>query len=184
MRNPALEPLDVLVGEWNLTLTDAWFLESRDVRQQGRATARWLGDAFIELEAEMEGEHVWHFVLGHSDPNEELVALYHDPRPTSRLFHMTFTGDEWTLHREDPDFHQRFVAHVSADRIHGRWDASEDRGASWRKDFDLIFERTAKRDNRPNDTDRIGQTEGRVAAPVLQEMTRGKRAGQTADERD
>ena len=60
MRNPALEPLDVLVGGWNLTLTDAWFLESRDVRQQGRATARWLGDAFIELEAEMEGEHVWH----------------------------------------------------------------------------------------------------------------------------
>jgi hypothetical protein len=62
---------------------------------------------------------------------------------------MTFTGDAWTPHREDPDFHQRFVAHVSADRIDGRWDASEDRDASWRKDFDLIFERTAKRDSRP-----------------------------------
>jgi hypothetical protein len=149
VRNPALETLDVLVGEWALTLTDAWFLESRDVRQQGRATARWLGDAFIELEAEMEGEHVWHFVLGHSDANEQLVALYHDPRPTSRLYHMTFTGDDWTLHREDPDFHQRLVAHVSADRIHGHWDASEDRGATWRKDFDLIFERTTTRDGRP-----------------------------------
>jgi hypothetical protein len=39
VRNPALEPLDVLVGEWTLTLTDAWFLESRDVRQHGHATA-------------------------------------------------------------------------------------------------------------------------------------------------
>jgi hypothetical protein len=143
VRNPALEPLDVLVGEWNLTLTDAWFLESRDVRQHGHATARWLGDAFIELEAELEGEHVWHFVLGRSDANEQLVALYHDPRPTSRLYHMSFTGDDWALHREDPDFHQRFVARVSADRIEGRWDASEDQGATWRKDFDLIFERTA-----------------------------------------
>jgi hypothetical protein len=67
VRNPALEPLDVLVGEWTLTLTDAWFLESRDVRQNGHA-ARWLGDAFIGLHADLEGEHVWHFVLGRSNP--------------------------------------------------------------------------------------------------------------------
>jgi hypothetical protein len=50
VRNPALEPLDVLVGEWTLTLTDAWFLESRTVRQHGHATARRLGDAVIEVE--------------------------------------------------------------------------------------------------------------------------------------
>jgi len=64
----------VLVGEWALPLTDAWFLESRDVRQHSRATGRWLGDAFIELEAEMEGEHVWHLVLGRSDAIEQLIA--------------------------------------------------------------------------------------------------------------
>jgi hypothetical protein len=46
----------------------------------------------------MEGEHVWHFVFGRSDANEQLLALYHDPRPTSRLFCMAFTGDEWTMH--------------------------------------------------------------------------------------
>jgi hypothetical protein len=143
VRNPSLEPLDVLVGDWDLTLSDAWFLESRDVRQRGRATVRWLGDAFVELAAEMEGEHIWHLVLGRSDATDQLVALYHDPRPTSRLFQMTFTGDEWTMHREDPDFHQRFVARVGADRIDGHWDASEDEGATWRKDFDLTFERTA-----------------------------------------
>lgn len=148
MRNPVLEPLDVLIGDWNLILTDAWFLESRDLRQHGRARARWLGDAFIELEAEMEGQPVWHFVLGRSDANEQLVALYHDPRPTSRVFRMDFVGDEWTLHRADPDFHQRFVGRVSANRIDGRWDASEDQGATWRKDFDLIFERTDPRHGR------------------------------------
>jgi hypothetical protein len=141
MRNPSLEALDVLVGDWTLTLTDSWFLESRDVTQRGRASARWLGDAFIELEAELEGAPLWHFVFGRSDANDELVVLYHDPRPTSRLFHMTVADRHWTLLREDPDFHQRFVGTVSPDRIDGRWEASDDQGASWRKDFDLIFER-------------------------------------------
>ncbi len=144
MRNPAVDALGALVGEWSLTLTDAWFLESREIRQHGHASVRWLGDAFVELEAELEGTPMWHLVFGRSDPTDQLVALYHDPRPTSRLFGMTFAGDEWEMLREDPDFHQRFVATVTGDRIDGRWDASEDQGATWRKDFDLIFERLAR----------------------------------------
>jgi hypothetical protein len=90
VRNPAVEALDVLVGDWDLTLTDAWFLGSRDVRQHGRATVRWLGEAFVELAAEMDENPVWHIVFGRSDPGNQLLALYHDPRPTSRLYRMTF----------------------------------------------------------------------------------------------
>ena len=30
MRKQALEPLDVLAGEWELTLTNSWFPESLD----------------------------------------------------------------------------------------------------------------------------------------------------------
>ena len=142
MRNPAVEALDVLVGEWDLTLTDAWFLDSPDVRQHGHASVRWLGDAFIELEAELNGEPTWHFVIGRSDPEDQLYALYHDPRPTSRLFRVTFTGDEWTMWREDPDMHQRFASTVTRDRIDSGAYASDDDGATWRKDFDLIFDRT------------------------------------------
>ena len=82
MRNPALEAMDGLIGEWNLTLSDCWFLESLEAEQHGRAVFRWLGDAFIELTVEMEGAHIWHFVFGRSDVNEQLFALYHDPRPT------------------------------------------------------------------------------------------------------
>jgi hypothetical protein len=141
MRNPALEPLDVLIGEWSLTLTNAWFLDSLDVELHGRATARWLGDAFVELETNLEGETLWHFAFGRTDANGDLVAMYHDPRPTSRLFGMTFVEGEWTLLRQDPDFHQRFVATVTPARIDGHWDASDDGGATWRKDFDVIFER-------------------------------------------
>jgi hypothetical protein len=38
--------------------------------------------------------------------------------------------------------HQRFIAEVEQDRILGRWEASDDLGATWRKDFDLTFQRT------------------------------------------
>jgi hypothetical protein len=141
MRNAAVEALDMLVGDWTLTLTNAWFLESLDETQYGRASARWLGDAFVELEAELGGEPTWRFVFGSNDPEEQLIALYHDPRPTSRRFHMEFGNGEWTMLREDPDFHQRFLATVASDRIEGHWDASDDAGITWRKDFDLIFDR-------------------------------------------
>ncbi|MDG6106341.1 hypothetical protein Daura_19550 [Dactylosporangium aurantiacum] len=142
MRNPDVEALDVLVGEWKLTIADAWFLEPPGTKQHGSATARWIGDAFVELRAELNGEHMWHFMFGRSDANGQLVTLYHDPRPTSRVFRTTFAGGEWVMLREDPDFHQRFVATVTADRIDGHWDASQDAGVTWRKDFDLIFERS------------------------------------------
>ena len=141
MRNPVLEQLDALVGEWRLTLTDCWCLESLEAEQHGHATIAWVGEAFITLAAEMEGEHIWDFVFGRSDVNDRLVALYHDPRPTSRLFEMTYGDGAWTMHREDPDMHQRFIAEVSADRVAGRWEASDDAGKTWRKDFDLFFDR-------------------------------------------
>jgi hypothetical protein len=54
---------------------------------------------------------------------------------------MSFDGERWMFTREDPDFHQRFIAEVGQDRVVGRWEASEDAGRTWRKDFDLIFSR-------------------------------------------
>jgi hypothetical protein len=141
MRNSAVAALDVVVGQWTLTLTNAWFLDSLDVRQYGQARVRWLGEAFVELTAELDGEQMWHFVFGRNDPGEQLMALYHDPRPTSRLFRMHFADGEWRMLREDPDFHQRFVATVTPNRIDGHWDASDDGGTTWRRDFDLIFDR-------------------------------------------
>lgn len=80
-------------------------------------------------------------VLGRTDPRDAYTALYHDERRVARVFDMTFAGSTWTLTREDPDFYQRFVAEVEADRVTGRWEASEDRGRTWRKDFHLTLER-------------------------------------------
>ncbi len=141
MRNAALGELDGLTGEWTLTMTGAWFLDSLDTQVPGRATIEWIGGAFVEMRAELGGDPAWHFVFGHSDAREAYTALYHDDRGVTRVFAMTFTETEWTMAREDPDFHQRFVGRREGDRIVARWDASEDGGRTWRKDFDVIFER-------------------------------------------
>jgi hypothetical protein len=144
MRNAALQELDGLIGEWKLSMADAWFLETKDVEDAGSATISWLDDAFVVLRGTLGSDQsTWRWVIGRSDAREELVLLYHDERGVCRVFDMTFADGQWTLVREDPDFHQRFIATVEPDRIVGRWEASEDFGTTWRKDFDLIFQRRA-----------------------------------------
>ena len=140
MRNEALAELDALVGTWTMTMSGAWFLESMDVEVPGSATFEWVGDAFVSMRSELGGDPAWDFVFGRSDANEAFTALYPDERGVSRVFAMTFTPTEWTLLREDPDFHQRFVAERrGGDRIVGRWDASDDQGRTWRTDFDVVM---------------------------------------------
>lgn len=139
MRNKALEKLDGLVGHWMLTLSDAWFLEPPGTQVQGSATVEWLGEAFLVMRTEMEGAS--NLVIGRSDARDTYTALYHDDRGVCRVLAMTFDNARWALSREDPDFYQRFIARVERDRITSRWEASEDEGHTWRKDFDLVFER-------------------------------------------
>jgi hypothetical protein len=146
MRNEAMQELDVLVGSWRTTLQNAWFLEPVDQEVPGSATVEWLGDAFVVFRWTMGGDvgdatSEMVLVLGRSDAQDAYTALYHDERGVCRVFAMTFEAARWILSREDPDMFQRFVADVGPDRIAGRWEASEDQGATWRKDFDLGFAR-------------------------------------------
>jgi len=146
MRSEAMEQLNVLVGSWRTTMKNAWFLEPDDLTVPGSATVEWLGDAFVVFRWTMEGDagtatSEMVLVLGRSDANGAYSALYHDERGVCRVFAMTFDGAQWHLTREDPDMFQRFVADFGPDLIQGRWEASDDEGGTWRKDFDLVFQR-------------------------------------------
>jgi hypothetical protein len=94
-------------------------------------TIEWLGESFLVVRSKL-GESAHHsemcLVIGRSDPNDLFVALYQDDRGVCRQYAMTFDGRRWTMTREDPDLHQRFIADVERDRVLGRWEASEDRG--------------------------------------------------------
>jgi hypothetical protein len=147
MRSEAMERLDVLVGSWRTTLRNAWFREPPDREVPGSATVEWLSDAFVVFRWTMEGDvggatSEMVLVLGRSDPQDAYTALYHDERGVCRVYAMTFDGSHWTLNREDSDMFQRFVADVEPDLIQGRWEASDDEGATWRTDFELVFQRS------------------------------------------
>ena len=120
-------------------------LEPPGTEVPGSTTVTWLGDSFLLLRSTFaEGRHAHSertLVLGRSDPNNRFVALYQDDRGACREFAMTFDAGHWTMIRRDPDFHQRFTAEIEPDRVLGRWEASEDAGTTWRKDFDLTVER-------------------------------------------
>lgn len=149
--NDALRRLEPLVGEWDLTLTHAWFLDSLDTEIHGTATIEWYEDSFLLLRSsfpertESQGGSAWAMAFSHNDPRDTYIALYHDDRGVSRVFGMTYVDGEWTLLREDPDFHQRIVMRIGEDRVDMRADASEDAGGTWRKDLDYIFERRRAR---------------------------------------
>ena len=49
MKNEALQQLDGLIGDWKLTMANAWFIEDTHFKGNGSATIAWLGEAFIEL---------------------------------------------------------------------------------------------------------------------------------------
>jgi hypothetical protein len=141
-----MEKLGVLVGHWRTTMQNAWFLENPEQAVAGRATVEWLGEAFVVFRWTMEGDvgsatSEMVLVLGRSDPQDCYTALYHDERGVCRVFNMTFDGAHWNLSREDPDMFQRFIADVEPGHISGRWEASDDHGSTWRKDFDLFFDR-------------------------------------------
>lgn len=145
MRNTELAKLDGLIGQWTTMMSDAWFLEPPGAEVPGTTIVERLGESLLFVRTQLgEGAHhsEMSLVIGRSDPNDAYVALYQDDRGVCRHFAMTFDDGHWTLTRYDPDFHQRFIADVGTDRILGRWEASEDQGETWRKDFDLTFERT------------------------------------------
>lgn len=145
MRNTEMAKLAGLVGEWTMTLSDAWFLEPAGTEVPGATSVEWLGESLLVVRSTFRDDEQtsseMSLVLGRSDANDRYVALYQDDRGVCREYAMTFDGAQWTMLREDPDFHQRFVAEVEPDRILGRWEMSEDAGRNWRKDFDLTFVR-------------------------------------------
>lgn len=146
MRNIEMAKLEGLVGEWQTTISDAWFLEPSGTTVPGETSIQWIGESMLLVHTTFGGGGHAHSelrnVLGRSDANDRFVALYEDDRGVCREFAMTFGDGRWTMSREDPDFHQRFIADVvERDRIFGRWEASDDAGATWRKDFDITYER-------------------------------------------
>jgi hypothetical protein len=141
-RQPALDRLNPLIGEWSMhtSLGPAvgrasfeWALGGQYLLERtGVPDAPEAPDGLAIIGVDQQGSYLQH---------------YYDSRGVTRLYSMTFEDGTWTLLRDKPDFTplefaQRYVGQLGpdGDTIDGRWEISDD-GTTWRVDFTLTLRR-------------------------------------------
>jgi hypothetical protein len=143
-----LERLQALVGDWRIEVP-AWPLPP-ELADEARTSFEWaLGGAFLVQRSSVPVPEAPDglSVIG-LDAEDGYTQHYFDSRGVARIYAMTFDGRDWTLERNAPDFtplsfHQRWIATVEADTVHGRWEQSSD-GREWALDFEVIYTRVAR----------------------------------------
>jgi hypothetical protein len=142
MKNKALAALEPLIGKWEYTMYNAWFLPSMDTKVKGFTSIERLEDSFVVVrstDADKKPSDIW--VIGYSDPQEKFMMFYYDQRGVSRIFNTTFDGNQLVFWREDKDMYQRITLEITDDGLHSVAEASEDKGKTWRKDLEMAHKR-------------------------------------------
>lgn len=135
--NPALQPLEFLVGEWQMELSNAAFLPHPSDTVRGQVSFEWLENgAFLCLR--MGGNARW--LINRDDSRADYSVFYYDARSVSRIYEMSFADGVWKMWREAPGFSQRYEGAVSNDgkTITAHWEKSFD-GSTWEHDFDVTY---------------------------------------------
>ena len=144
--NPALKPLEALVGDWEMELSNASFLPRPSDRVKGGLVSfAWVQDgAFLAMrmgdKPSVPPQALW--LIGRDESISNYTELYYDARSVSRVYEMSFSEGVWKMWREAPGFWQRYEGRVSKDGkiITAHWEKSND-GTSWEHDFDITYAR-------------------------------------------
>jgi|SRR5919198_360663 hypothetical protein len=141
-RNPTLEPLEALVGNWTL---DGGLPSDPTFSVRGWVSFEWLADGFflvqrwgIEIPEFPDGMAI----IGEDRATGSLAQHYYDSRGVQRVYGMSLDDGVWKLWRDGDDFSQRFSGAFSEDgaTITGAWEIAPD-GATWEHDFDMVYAR-------------------------------------------
>lgn len=140
--NPALRPLEFLVGEWR---TEGTHPEMPDQRLCGRTSFSWHeGGAFLIIRSEIDQPQFPSGVaiIGSDDVAGRFAMTYFDERGTSRLFDLVVEQGTVTWHRDDPDFSQSLTitADADGDRLVGKGRMSI-KGGAWVDDLSQVYVR-------------------------------------------
>jgi Protein of unknown function (DUF1579) len=139
--NQELQHLDVLVGDWEITLDNP--LE-QGAKVRGRTSFEWLeGGRFLIQRSRAEDPFPDGItVIGWDDDRGTCVMHYFDSRGVTRLYDVSLEDGVLGIFREarEGDFAQRFTGRLSDDggSIEGRWERSDD-GVEWELDFELVY---------------------------------------------
>jgi hypothetical protein len=83
-RNPSLENLDVLVGEWDIELSSASFLPNPDDKIPGHVGFEWIEDGALLLmrqgESPPPSPPLARWVIGQDEASPDYKVLYSDSR--------------------------------------------------------------------------------------------------------
>ncbi|HTK09604.1 MAG TPA: hypothetical protein VL485_20710 [Ktedonobacteraceae bacterium] len=137
--NPALKQLEVLVGNWEMELSNAAFLPDPSNTAKGQISFEWVENgAFIRMR--MGDDAIW--LISRDDAQSDYHVFYYDSRNVSRIYQMSFSENIWKLWRNSPDFSQRYEGKISHDgnTITARWEKSSD-GITWEHDFNISYTR-------------------------------------------
>ncbi|MBA3943987.1 MAG: hypothetical protein H0X37_05425 [Herpetosiphonaceae bacterium] len=138
--NPALQPFQVLVGEWQ-TIGSHPSLPGTPLH--GRTTFDWLaGGAFLIMHSEIDDPNVPSGVaiFGSDDVAKQYFMLYFDERSISRQYDVTLTGNQLKWWRDEPSFAQRFTITIedNSNKMVGKGEMSRE-GAAWEQDIALTY---------------------------------------------
>ena len=141
-RNPALEPLTPLIGNWRTIGTHPLV---PGTTFHGRTSFEWHeGGAFVLMRSEIDEPEIPSAVavIGSDDVAGILTMIYFDERDVSRRYKVEVADSEVRWHRDEEGFAQRMVFTVAADgsRLDARGTMSRD-GGPWEDDLQLGYQR-------------------------------------------
>jgi hypothetical protein len=139
--NPALEPLALLIGDWDTTGKHPAVSETL----YGKASFEWIeGGAFILMRSQLDDDRFPNGVaiVGSDGAQGKFFMLYFDERGVSRTYEFAVADQTWSWWREAKDLSQRFKCTVTdgGRTMVGRGEMSKD-GGPWQGDLDLTYRR-------------------------------------------
>lgn len=141
VRDPALEPFDVLIGSWATEATHPMF----DGVVPGSITFEWLAGGHF-LVQRSANEHALFpdaiCVIGAREAGDGLVMEYFDSRGVRRTYGISLDDGVLRIWRDDPEFAQRYSAILGPDRFEGQWQLARTPG-DWQDDLRVVYRRRA-----------------------------------------
>jgi hypothetical protein len=140
-RDPALEPLDALIGTWATEATHP----AIDAVVASSTTFEWLeGGHFLVQRSHSDHESFPDAisVIGPPEAGDGLVMEYFDSRGVRRTYGVSVEDGVLRIWRDDPTFAQRFSATLAHDGFEGLWELARTPG-DWQDDLHVNYLRSA-----------------------------------------
>lgn len=140
--NPALRPLNRLVGTWKTAGTHP---AVPNTLLHGRTSFAWQdGGAFLVWRSELDDPRFPDgiAIFGSDDAAKTVFINYFDERGVSRKYDISIDADGFTMQRIDPAFSQRMTFKIGAGghRIVSKGEMCRD-GGDWEDDLSVIYDR-------------------------------------------